>query len=72
MSHTPAGAATKQFLHYSQEVNSHKFRKYDYGLKNLIVYHSFTPPKYNINNIQAPVALYYGENDKLMSPEVRN
>ncbi|XP_071452982.1 lipase 3-like [Hetaerina americana] len=65
MGHTPAGASTKQVLHYAQEINSGKFRQYDYGLKNFFVYHRFTPPDYDLSLVTAPVYLYYSGNDWL-------
>nr|XP_022911984.1 lipase 3-like [Onthophagus taurus] len=66
MTNTPAGAATKQLLHYAQDINSGEFRKYDYGLiQNLIKYGSVSPPSYNLNKITAPVAMIYSKNDWL-------
>lgn len=64
--HAPSSAATNQFLHYGQEVNSGRFRQYDYGpTKNLFKYKRFTPPDYNLKNVKAPVAVYYAHNDWL-------
>jgi len=66
LGHTPAGASTKQLLHYGQEVSSGHFRQYDYGmLDNLFVYGQFTPPDYDLRKVTAPVALHYSENDWL-------
>ncbi|KAK9731502.1 alpha/beta-hydrolase lipase region [Popillia japonica] len=63
---TPAGAATKQMIHYAQGISSGHFRKYDYGLiLNLIRYGSLSPPAYEIANIRAPVGLFYSANDWL-------
>ncbi|KAK5647420.1 hypothetical protein RI129_002312 [Pyrocoelia pectoralis] len=70
MGHTPAGASTKQFLHYAQEVNSGHFRQYDYGvLGNLNKYKSLFPPKYNLSNVKAPVYLHYSPNDWFSNPK---
>lgn len=67
----PAGASTKQFVHYGQEINSQKFRKFDYGIvNNLNRYKSTEPPDYNISNITAPVALFYSDNDYLVGVKV--
>ncbi|XP_066998920.2 lipase 3 [Anabrus simplex] len=69
LGHTPAGAATKNFLHYAQSIKTKKFRQYNYGwLKNLAVYGSTTPPKYDMSKITAPIALMYGMNDDLGAP----
>lgn len=66
MGHTPAGSSTKQFLHYAQSIRSGKFRKWDYGMfKNLKVYGSISPPKYDLGKVKAPVALHYSHNDWL-------
>nr|XP_022912354.1 lipase 3-like [Onthophagus taurus] len=68
MSNTPAGASVKQFVHYAQGVTTFQFRKYDFGLvENLVKYGSRKPPSYGLNNIEAPVALFYGKNDWLAS-----
>lgn len=68
MTNTPAGAATKQMLHFTQEINSGHFRKYDYGLfQNYVVYGQAFPPDYPLESITAPVALYYSSNDWLVS-----
>lgn len=71
MSHTPAGASSRQFGHYAQLYNSGKFRKFDYGsrLINLYTYGSSNPPDYNLTKITAPVILHYGENDWMVGTE---
>ncbi|KAK4872302.1 hypothetical protein RN001_016426 [Aquatica leii] len=66
MGHTPAGSATKQIFHYTQEINSGKFEKWNGGLlENKKLYNSIQPPSYNIEKITAPVYLYYSRNDWL-------
>ncbi|XP_017768293.1 PREDICTED: uncharacterized protein LOC108556624 [Nicrophorus vespilloides] len=66
MGHTPAGSSTKQFLHYAQEINSGKFRQYDYGLiGNMKRYNSIFPPNYKLKAITSPVYLFYSSNDWL-------
>lgn len=69
----PAGCSTRQFLHYAQEITSKKFRKYDYGSsENLDKYGQISPPDYDLNKITAPIALYYGSNDRLTAVEVKS
>ncbi|KMQ93564.1 lipase 3-like protein [Lasius niger] len=64
--HFPAGAAIKQIVHYGQSIISGCFRKYDYGAKmNLMLYGSTQPPKYNLERVKIPVAIFYGDNDFL-------
>lgn len=71
--HTPAGASTRQLLHYGQGLKSGKFRQYDHGIiKNLIKYKSLSPPVYDVSKITAPVHLIYSENDWLAAVEVIN
>ncbi|XP_072396595.1 lipase 3-like [Diabrotica undecimpunctata] len=67
--HYPAGASTKQVLHYAQEVESGHFRKYDFGpIKNRYYYNgSEIPPDYNLSKISAPIHLIYSSNDWLSS-----
>ncbi|XP_072396620.1 lipase 3-like [Diabrotica undecimpunctata] len=65
--HYPAGAATRQILHYTQEVVSGHFRKYDFGkTKNKQLYNgSEVPPNYDLFKITAPIHLIYSSNDWL-------
>lgn len=70
MGHAPAGAATKQLIHFGQEVNSHRFRQFDYGyIGNFRRYGRLTPPDYNLNNVRVPVGVYYSQNDWLAEVE---
>lgn len=56
---------------YSRRLCLGKFRQFDFGLvKNLLNYGHMSPPQYDISQVTAPVALYYGENDRLSSVEV--
>ncbi|EAT35487.1 AAEL012340-PA [Aedes aegypti] len=68
--HTPAGAATKQVVHFAQGMRSHLFRRYDFGkIKNLAVYGTPQPAEYNVTDISAPIMMYYGLNDYLAEPK---
>ncbi|KDR10945.1 Lipase 3 [Zootermopsis nevadensis] len=69
-SHLIAGTSAKSVEHYAQIVRSGKFREFDYGpTRNMVHYRQTEPPNYNLKNITAPVALYYGTGDLLVSPE---
>lgn len=62
--HVPSGASIHQITHYLQNMMSRSFKRYDYGEdKNKEVYGSRKPPKYAVENITAPVALFYSDND---------
>ncbi|XP_018563457.1 lipase 1-like [Anoplophora glabripennis] len=70
LSNFPAGASAKQVLHYAQIIEKGKFQKYDWGPKeNIRRYNSKIPPEYNLKNITAPVALFYGEADSVATKE---
>lgn len=62
---TPAGASTKQALHYIQLIRSGDFRQFDYEDKKLnhIMYGSQIPPSYNLTQITVPVNLFYSKDD---------
>lgn len=50
---------------------SGEFRQYDFGmLINLSKYGSFQPPEYDLRKVTCPVALFYGNNDWLVSERV--
>lgn len=67
--HTPAGASTDQLIHYGQLIRSGRFRQYDHGMvSNLLQYGKTRPPKYDLKNVRAPVALHYSSNDWLAEP----
>lgn len=71
LKYTPAGSSRHQLVHYGQEVNSGKFRMFDFGMfGNLAKYGSMKPPKYDLSKITAPVALHYGDNDWLAAVKV--
>ncbi|GAB0091160.1 hypothetical protein DMENIID0001_059700 [Sergentomyia squamirostris] len=66
LANTPAGASTKQLVHYGQLYNSGHFRQFDHGpLGNLAEYGSLSPPDYPLDKITAPIALHYSRNDWL-------
>uniref|UniRef100_A0A1L8DPY1 Lipase n=2 Tax=Nyssomyia neivai TaxID=330878 RepID=A0A1L8DPY1_9DIPT len=68
MAYVPAGASSKQLVHYGQLVNSGHFRQYDYGwTKNKEVYGTSKPPDYPLENITAPIVLHFSDNDWLAS-----
>ncbi|XP_018397034.1 PREDICTED: lipase 3-like isoform X2 [Cyphomyrmex costatus] len=66
LNHDPAGASTKTMVHFGQEIESGKFRQYDYGReKNLLIYNATEPPDYNLANITVPIGIFYADNDLL-------
>lgn len=67
LGHTPAGASSRQFIHYAQGITGKEFRRYDHGsaLSNRRTYGSIRPPRYNLGQITAPVFLHYSDSDPL-------
>ncbi|XP_035703833.1 lipase 3 isoform X1 [Folsomia candida] len=59
---TPAsGSSLKLTNHVMQLWRSKGFQEYDYGRrKNLEIYHSETPPSYNLTKATVPIALFVG------------
>ncbi|XP_072937332.1 lipase 3-like [Epargyreus clarus] len=69
LGHTPAGASTRQMIHFGQIYNSNKFTNFDHGwISNKFKYGSFKPPAYNLSAIRTPVFLHYADNDWLSTP----
>lgn len=53
-----------QLIHYAQMVHSGKFRQFDWGeAGNLERYGSSTPPEYKLENIKAPINLFFSDVD---------
>nr|XP_026487533.1 lipase 3-like [Vanessa tameamea] len=68
LGHTPAGASTRQMIHFGQLYKSKQFTNFDHGwISNKRIYGTFTPPAYNLSAITAPIYLHYGDNDWLSS-----
>jgi len=68
--HTPAGASTATILQYAQEVTSNGFHGYDWRDDKLnFQHHGGPPPIYNLQDVTAPLAVYYGQNDWLANEQ---
>lgn len=66
LTHMPAGASIKSFLHYFQFLyNGGKFEQFNYGNeeKNRLIYGTSEPPEYDLNKVNAPTVLYCGDGD---------
>lgn len=63
--HTPAGASTKQFIHFAQLMGSGRFQRYDFESrrKNYKHYGKSKSPRYNLGKVNAPVHLHYSSTD---------
>lgn len=59
-----------QIRHFAQCIKSGTFRKYDHKLKNQQYYNTLEPPSYVMSNINAPIYLYHGAQDILISQTV--
>lgn len=64
--HYPTSTSRKNLEHLIQMGVKKKFAQFDHGRKkNLKIYNSETPPKYDLKKVTMKVALLVGENDKL-------
>lgn len=64
LSVVPSGASINQFVHYGQLLNSNKFRQFDWGeRRNLLKYGSTIPPDYKLENVKAPLSVFYSDID---------
>ncbi|KFP07224.1 Lipase member M, partial [Calypte anna] len=46
-----------------------EFKHYDYGSDNMLHYNQTTPPFYELENMRAPLAAWYGGRDWISAPE---
>jgi lysosomal acid lipase/cholesteryl ester hydrolase len=67
MKHIAHAISIKQVNHYFQLFTSGKFRQYDYQARNHVKYNSTLPPDYNLQNVKAPVYMYSGGCDAIVS-----
>lgn len=69
MAHFPAGSSFKQSIHYMQSYAANTFAQFDYGeLENMRRYGNPKPPRYPVEKINIPIALFYCQNDKVVNP----
>ncbi|XP_039294354.1 lipase 1 [Nilaparvata lugens] len=65
----PDGTSTRNLLHYLQNIGSGTFQRFDYGSRerNMKAWGHEAPTPYNLNNIKAPVAVFYAVADEFAS-----
>ncbi|XP_026575703.1 lipase member M-like isoform X2 [Pseudonaja textilis] len=68
ISHFPDYTSVKHIIHLGQVMKSGLLRYFDYGLKNIDIYHQKTPPFYRIEDITVPVAIWSGGQDWVCRP----
>lgn len=65
LSNMPAGGSIRTVFHQMQIRNANRFQKYSYGMrKNLDIYGSPEPPKYNISSTIIPLGLFTATKDE--------
>uniref|UniRef100_A0A8D0FM59 AB hydrolase-1 domain-containing protein n=1 Tax=Strix occidentalis caurina TaxID=311401 RepID=A0A8D0FM59_STROC len=69
LSHYPDSTSIKNMLHWRQIYQTGEFKYYDYGSDNMLHYNQTTPPFYELENMKAPLAAWYGGRDWLSVPE---
>ena len=72
LGHFPSTLAVKTIAHYGQSRKYGTFSHYRYDdeAENMKRYGTPQPPPYDLSKVKAPVAIWYGENDWLVPPEV--
>ncbi|NXP75181.1 LIPM Lipase, partial [Ramphastos sulfuratus] len=69
LSHYPDSTSLQNILHWRQLYQTGEFKGYDYGSDNLLRYNQTTPPFYQLEKMQAPLAAWYGGQDWISDPE---
>ncbi|KFO90374.1 Lysosomal acid lipase/cholesteryl ester hydrolase, partial [Buceros rhinoceros silvestris] len=70
IAHIPAGTSVKNIIHWHQVIMADQFQAYDYGSKeNMKKYNQSTPPAYNIEKINTPIAVWSAGRDKFADPK---
>ena len=59
--------------HYIQMVYKRRFCAFDHGMaENMRRYGQATPPDYDLSKVTAPTAIFWGQNDWLVTPAVKS
>ncbi|XP_031458411.1 lysosomal acid lipase/cholesteryl ester hydrolase-like [Phasianus colchicus] len=69
LSHYPDSTSLKNMLHWRQLYQTGEFKYYDYGSENMLHYNQSTPPFYELENMKAPLAAWFGGKDWISAPE---
>ncbi|NXL84793.1 LIPM Lipase, partial [Alectura lathami] len=65
----PDSTSLKNMLHWRQLYQTGEFKHYDYGSDNMLHYNQSTPPFYELENMKAPFAAWFGGKDWISAPE---
>jgi pimeloyl-ACP methyl ester carboxylesterase len=71
LAHEPGGTSVMNMMHWQQMVQypAYYMQKFDYGTSgNMQAYGQPTPPRYDLSQIRAPIAAYFGTYDELADP----
>ena len=71
LAHEPGGTSILNMQHWTQmaQYPAYFMQRFDYGTtENLQVYGQATPPKFDLSQIRAPIAAYFGIYDELADP----
>ncbi|XP_005505283.2 putative lysosomal acid lipase/cholesteryl ester hydrolase [Columba livia] len=69
LSRYPDSTSLKNILHWHQLYQTGEFKYYDYGSDNMLHYNQTTPPFYELENMKAPLAAWYGGRDWISTPK---
>jgi len=67
LSHLSHFSSSRQLEHFLQLYTSGEFRQYDFERRNMKIYGSPVPPAYNLSSVTAPIYLYSGGCDLMVS-----
>ncbi|XP_035714180.1 lipase 3 [Folsomia candida] len=67
----PVTTSTKTLIHFMQFIKTNNFCKFNYGFGaiNRLRYGRRTPTCYNMDNISAPLLVFWGANDFVVKPQ---
>ena len=65
----PSGTSLRDMVHFAQLLVSGKCQMFDYGIiENFYYYGQAEPPRYHVENIRVPIAIFSGSHDTLSNP----
>ncbi|XP_068455364.1 gastric triacylglycerol lipase [Clinocottus analis] len=68
--HCPAGTSVQNMVHWAQGVHGGNLSAFDFGAEgNMKHYNQSTPPRYRVQDMKVPTALFSGGHDTLADPK---
>ncbi|XP_061731842.1 gastric triacylglycerol lipase [Nerophis ophidion] len=68
--HCPAGTSVQNMMHWAQAVRGGQLTAFDFGAAgNMKHYNQSTPPRYRVQDMKVPTAIFSGGRDTLADPK---